>query len=111
MVVREFLQGINAYPIPQETIEGVALRRGLDLSLECTSEVVESKEMNLAKADLLEWLSEAPNISQGGQTYSIPVTVAKQMLERAKVIRAEYGEGRDNKKTNTVKYGYKGSRL
>ena len=68
--VIESLKGLNAYPIPLRTLVETAEKRELNLDTEATKEVLKGKEYNLAKADLLLWLSFAPDISQGGQNYS-----------------------------------------
>ena len=62
------LQAINAYPVPQSFFEATAASRGLDLKAEITQEALNSKAYRLARADVLMWLSEAPNVSQGGQS-------------------------------------------
>ena len=70
MTVNEALRSINAYPIPERTIVEVCERRGLDPCGEAGFSVLDSAEFKLAKADLLLWLSYAPNVSQGGQSYN-----------------------------------------
>ena len=66
--VLEALKGINAYPVPLRTIQRIAEKRGIVLQDEATQEMQQSRGYNLAVADLLQWLSEAPNVSQGGQS-------------------------------------------
>ena len=68
--VIDILRGINAYPIPMNEIMGACQRRYLSYYDEATKDILDSKAFNLVKADLLLWLSIAPNISQGGQSYS-----------------------------------------
>ena len=67
--VLEALKGVNAYPVPLRTLTTIADKRGLSLTTDATQEVQKSKEYNLAVADLLLWLSTAPDISQGGQSF------------------------------------------
>lgn len=101
------LRAVNAYPVPQSFIETAAAARGLDLSAEITQDALKSKEYRLAYADVLMWLSQAPNVSQGGQSYTFD---NEQRLKFSNAALAIYG---DYKEDNTPKttFGYKGSRL
>lgn len=106
--VLEALKGVNAYPIPLRTLSEVAEGRGISLTEESTKDVLESRGFNLAKADLLLWLSLAPNITQGGQSYSFSDEQRVQLRNRANALYAEYDEDKPENKTI---FGYKGSRL
>lgn len=107
--VIESLKGLNAYPIPRRTLVDMAEKRGLNLDTEATADVLKSKEYNLAKADLLLWLSFAPDISQGGQNYSFTDEQRTQFRSHAKAIYKDFGD--DIGSANKPIYGYKGSRL
>lgn len=102
------LKSINAYPIPLRTLVETAERRGVELTETATQEGMRSKGYRLAKADLLLWLSLAPNISQGGQTYSFTDEQRKDMRREAKGI---YDELEPEFNAGCVTYGYKGDRL
>lgn len=106
--ILESLKGVNAYPVPLRTIVEIAERRGLSLTSEATQAVLRGKDYKLATADLLLWLSLAPNISQGGQSYSFTDEQRQQFRNRANALFDEFGE-----ETSSVQptYGYKGSRL
>lgn len=107
--VIENLKGINAYPIPLRTLVETADKRGLNLDTEATEEVLKGKNYNLAKADLLLWLSSAPNISQGGQNYSFTDEQRTQLRNHAKALYKDFDD--DSGSANKPIYGYKGSRL
>lgn len=107
--VIECLKGVNAYPIPFRTLVEVGGGRGLDLSQEVTQEILHGKAYNLAVADLLLWLSLAPNVTQGGQSYSFTDEQRTQLKNRARALYDEYGA--DEASTPKAQYGYKGSRL
>lgn len=107
--VIENLKGINAYPIPIRTLIETADKRGLNLDTEATEEVLKGKNYNLAKADLLLWLSFAPNISQGGQDYSFTDEQRTQLRNHAKALYKDFDD--DSGSANKPIYGYKGSRL
>lgn len=106
--VLEALKGVNAYPVPLRTLVETAEARGLTLSEEATREVMEGKPYRLALADLLLWLSLAPNITQGGQSFSFSDEQRAQLRNQAKALYDECGETSVAAKPL---YGYKGSRL
>ena len=68
--VIEALKGLNSYPVPLRTLVETAEKRGLNLDTETTAEILKGKAYNLAAADVFLWLSFAPDVSQGGQSYS-----------------------------------------
>lgn len=102
------LKSINAYPIPLRTLMEVAERRNLSVTAEATQEVLQSKTLRLAKADLLLWLSIAPDISQGGQSFSFTDEQRKDFKRQAQGI---YDALEPSQNARCVTYGYKGSRL
>lgn len=106
--VLEALKSASAYPIPLRTLIETAERRGVALTDEATQEVLVGKDYRLALADLLLWLYLAPDIAQGGQSYSFTDEQRKQFRNQANAIYDELGE-----KTASAQptFGYKGSRL
>lgn len=107
LTIVEALKRISSYPIPQATVLSVMASRGLSEGEVFTPEVQKRKEYNLATADLLNWLSLAPNVSQGGQSYSFSSEERKYMRQQASLL---YDEFEDESPKKTI-YGYKGSRL
>lgn len=103
------LRGINAYPIPLRTIDEVATQRGVTLTDEATAEALKDGSYRLAKADLLLWLALAPNVTQGGQSFSFTDEQRKQLRQQAYAIYNELEP--TDVAASGVKYGYKGSRL
>ena len=106
--ILDALKGISAYPIPPRTLVEVAEGRGISLSEEATQAVITGRLYRLAKADLLLWLFLAPNVGQGGQSYSFTDEQRKQFRNQANAIYAELGDVRAAAQPT---YGYKGSRL
>lgn len=102
------LRAVNAYPVPQSFIETAAASRGLDLTAEISQDALNAKEYRLTYADLLMWLSNAPNVSQGGQSYNFDAEQRKTFRNSALAI---YGDYKDEDNTPKTTYGYKGSRL
>jgi hypothetical protein len=103
----EALKSVNSYPIPLRTLVETAERRGLTLTDSATKEGLRSKEYRLSVADLLLWLSLAPNVTQGGQTFSFTDEQRKQFRKDAQAIFDEFDDDLAPKTT----FGYKGSRL
>lgn len=106
--VLEALKSVSAYPVPLRTLVETAERRGLTLTDEATQEVLTGKTYRLALADLLLWLYLAPNITQGGQSYSFSDEQRKQFRNQANALYNELGE--ETASAQPI-YGYKGSRL
>lgn len=106
----ECLKGLSAYPIPLRTLAETGEGRGLTLTDTATKEILHGSAYNLAVADLLTWLALAPDVSQGGQTYSFTDEQRQMMRSRANALYAEYGETNDSSIPQPI-YGYKGSRL
>ena len=106
--VLESLQGINAYPIPLRTLVDAAEYRGLDMTVEVSQEIMQTAKYKLAQADLLLWLSLAPDVTQGGQSYSFTDEQRIQFRNRANRL---YGECQEESNKPKSIYGYKGSRL
>ena len=107
--VIESLKGVSAYPIPLRTLVETAEKKGLDLDGEATAEVLTGKAYNLARADLFLWLSFAPDISQGGQSFSFTDEQRTRLRNQAKTLYGEFEP--DGSVAQKPMYGYKGSRL
>ena len=88
--VIEKLKGFNPYPVPLRTLVETAEKRGLDLDGEATAEVLKGKAYNLARADLFLWLSFAPDISQGGQSFSFTDKQRTRLRNQAEALYAEF---------------------
>jgi hypothetical protein len=108
MTTLDSLKAINAYPVPLRVFHELAVRRGLPLLDEATQDTLLSKAYSLAKADVLMWLAYAPNISQGGQSYSFSEEQRTQLRNEAYKLYAAFDESETITKPI---YGYKGTRL
>lgn len=111
MTVLQSLLSVTVYPLPLRTLEEAAARRGIDLAEDASKDVLTSAAYNLAVADVLVWLVTAPDVSQGGQSYSFTDEQRAQMLSRARALLAKYAPDTDAATSTGVVYGYKGSRL
>lgn len=109
MTYLEALQGINAYPIPLVTITEVAERRNISLNANARQQDMLDRDYRLCRADLLLWLSIAPNVSQGGISYNFSEEQRKALKQQAQAIYDELEA--EDAPVRQVKFGYKGSRL
>lgn len=108
LTILDALKGLTAYPIPLRALAEIAEGRGVALHEEATEEALSGKAYNLAKADVFLWLFSAPNITQGGQSYSFSDAQRTEFKNRAHRLFSEYDTG--NAATKPI-YGYKGTRL
>ena len=106
--VLEALKGINSYPVPLRTLDEIAQRRGVSLDETTTAGVLKGKDFNLCRADLLLWLSYAPNITQGGQSYAF---TDEQRTDMRNLAHQLYDEFEEEENVPKSIYGYKGKRL
>lgn len=107
--VHEALIAVTGYPIPTRTAEAIALRRGVSLTDAPTRENTTSKAFRLCEADVYRWLADAPNVSQGGQSFNFTDAQREQFRRKANAIYSALDE--TESATIGVVYGYKGSRL
>lgn len=109
MTILDSLLAISAYPIPMRTVEAYATKRGLEITDDMEEDMYAGRGYRLATADLMLWLYFAPNVSQGGQSYSLTDAQRAEFRRRALTIYDELGEG--DVMNAGVRYGYKGENL
>lgn len=106
MTLSEYLRGLTNYPVPEAALQSILSKRGLDGG----STTTDDKLLCLVTADLYSWVALAPDISQGGQSYSILYGVREYYRKRANELYRAGGEPVEEVKAK-VRYGYKGERL
>lgn len=113
MTTKEALLATSIYPILPASVEKNAVKRELDLTAEITREIVNSPAYNATLADCLLELAVAPNIAQGGQSYSFTAEERKALRKGAFACynRAGLSEEAKSCAEQPVEYGYKGSSL
>ena len=99
MTIGEVLKSLSSYPVPSQVLESICAVRGVNTDEYVDAETLSQESYVMARADVLLWLADAPNVSQGGQSYSF----SQDQRDR---MRAEA-----NSVLRRVQYGYKGSRL
>lgn len=104
------LKAVNAYPVPLPALLSIAARHGLPPDAEATAEALAGKAFNLCVAEVLLWLSLAPDVAQGGQQYSFTDEQRTRLRSKAQAIFGKWSDEGDDA-APTAEYGYKGSRL
>lgn len=99
------LKSISNYPIPSAIVEDAAEDYGLDAGQNSTVDIRKGKSYMLAKARLYDFLSDAPNISQSGITYTFSDVERKSFKAKAESIRESLDE---NDISDNNNYGYQG---
>lgn len=108
MNVLQSLRSLSSYPIPTATIEDVAEGVGLAIDTELTQELRKDKRFKRAQALVYIFLSEAPNVSQGGISYSFSEEERRRFRLRAENLLEQIGDATSEA---GVEYGYKGEDL
>ncbi len=107
MTIQQSLKSLSAYPIPSATIANIAEGLGLVAEAEATREVRASRDFKRAQAQVYLFLVEAPNVSQGGVSFSFTDEERRRFRLRAESLLEEAGD-EDNLLGD---YGYMGSDL
>jgi hypothetical protein len=84
------------------------MERGLHPDEDFRGDLARRREYQLVRADVLVYLSEVPNVTQEGVSFSILETTRQQMAKEAERIYRKYGDPNAPKRP---RYGYKGSLL
>ena len=106
MTLSDYLRGLTNYPVPDEALQSILSKRGLDGK----STMTDDKLLCLVTADLYSWVALAPDISQGGQSYSLSDNIREYYRRRANELYRDAGEPESVLKEHP-RYGYKGDRL
>lgn len=102
------LRALTAYPVPRAALEAMCACRGLDAAASADAATLAAPAYRLAQADVWAWVAEAPNITQGGQSYSFTDAQREAMRRRARRV---YAELKPDEAQSRPLYGYKGDRL
>ena len=106
MTLIDYLRGLTNYPVPEEALQSIlSTRVDGDPEFDPTE-----APMLLATADLYRWLSTAPDVTQGGQSYNLTDATRAYYRARANALYRAAGEP-ESITTGHARYGYKGDRL
>ena len=104
MKASKALMSISSYPIPAPVIENIAGAAGLEPDTEVDLEVRQSDPFRRATAGVYQYLSEAPNVSQGGISYTFSEDERTRFAQRASNILASLVESQNAE----IEVGYMG---
>ena len=107
MTLIDYLRGLTNYPVSEEALQSILSKRGAG---DTTAYEAGSKQALLAAADLYNWLSTAPDVSQGGQSYSLTDEIRRLYRRKANAYYRLCGEP-ESVTQETATFGYKGDRL
>lgn len=92
MNVLQSLQSVNLYPIPQATIDRIAIETGLNAQATMTAAIAQSSGYKRALAKVYLFLAEAPNVSEAGANYNFTDEMRKDLLRKAGALLEELGD-------------------
>lgn len=96
--------------MPRAVIEGFCSRRGVDGS--AGSEDYDERTLQLLSADVMRWLSTAPNVTEGGVSYSLSEDQRAALSSASRQIYLRLlPEGDPDRPTARARYGFAGSLL
>ena len=107
MTIIESLQSLSAYPIPMPSLVNIAEEAGLVYSEILLPTTRRSAAFKRATANVWLWLSEAPNVTQDGISYSFSDGERNRMRAKGEALLAEIGDSDEV----DVEFGYKGEDL
>lgn len=108
----EVLKSNSSYPIDESVIDGMALRRGLDLTIDASKDSLQSDPFRLTEADVLVWLANAPNVTEGGVSFDILYSTRTAMKAQAQAVYDELeGVSDDSSDDSDDELGYIGDSL
>ena len=93
MTIFQSLQALNAYPISEQSIRNIVDWCELSSDDDATAEVRNSSSYKRAVANVYMFLAGAPNISQGGVSYSFTTDEKKAFRAKANALLAESSGG------------------
>lgn len=91
MKTRDAIKAISGYPIPSAAIDNIIDEAGLDPEADLTAEARQGDGFRKAKALAYAFLAEAPNVTQGGISYSFCQSERTRFERKAEGILAELG--------------------
>ncbi|MCL1937596.1 MAG: hypothetical protein FWF52_04270 [Candidatus Azobacteroides sp.] len=106
----ETLKSISGYPVPKPAFASIAMHRNLRLEDPVDETVLKSKPYRLAKADVMMWISFAPNIRQSDIQFDLLYSDREKLRKAANAVYEELEDEAFIPETKTI-FGYKGSRL
>ena len=108
MNVLQSLAALSSYPIPTASLQNIAEEAGLDPDCEVVCSVRTGSDYKHAKALTYYFLSECPNVTQGGISYSFTDSEKARLRAKADALMSEIGK---DTSADSADYGYKGGEV
>ena len=108
MTILQSLKSLSGYPLPLDSLTNIINEVGVTGSEEITSETYQSAAYKRAKAKVYLLLAEAPDVSQGGISYSFSDEDKKHFRMQAQALLDEVG---DDTSAFGDNYGWQGEDL
>lgn len=109
MTISEALKGLTGYPIPVATLDYILTTSDIDGAAEFSVSISQSAEYKRAEGYVFRYLSEAPNVSQGGVSYSFTADDRTRFANRAKSLLLAAGV--EDEYETGVNFGFQGETL
>lgn len=109
MTIREALKGLTGYPIPTTTLNYILTASDVDGADEFSVAISQRAEYKRAAGYVFRYLSEAPNVSQGGVSYSFTADDRTRFANRAKSLLIAAGV--EDEYETGVNFGFQGEAL
>lgn len=109
MTVVQSLRSLSAYPIPLSTVIEIAESTGMCHDTEMQPEIRQSREFRKAQALVYIFLSEAPNVTQNGISFSLSAEERRRLRTRGESILEDLCD--DTATGATPEFGYMGEDL
>nr|WP_308570821.1 hypothetical protein [uncultured Prevotella sp.] len=103
MKIFEALRALSSYPVPPFVVNNITDEQGLNPGDDITPAIRQTAAFTKAKAAVYYFLADAPNISQGGVTYSFSEDERSRMKSKADAMLNGIGASGDS-----GTYGYIG---
>lgn len=109
MNIREALKGLTGYPIPSATLDYILAAADVDGAKDFDRATAQTAAYKKAEGYLFRYLSEAPNVSQGGVSYSFTADDRTRFANRAKSLLVAAGV--EDEDEVGVNFGYQGENV
>lgn len=94
MTIFEALKSLNTFPIQDNAIERICVNRGLISTELYDSAVAISQSFELAIADILMYLHDAPSIVEQEVGVNNAISIKREMMEAANKIYVKYNDSK-----------------
>lgn len=92
MTIGSALSALSNYPIPSAVVQNIVEGSGLGAEDEASIEIRKTNAFKRATANIYSFLATAPNVSQGGMTFSFSASERQLFQKKASLLLTEIDE-------------------